>query len=64
METFNKRAGSNGDVGIWHETYICQKNVYQRAYSNMPRFDLEKSGNHVVATRKLKTANEKIIIDS
>jgi hypothetical protein len=64
METFNKRAGSSRDVGIWHETYICPKEDYQRAFSNMPRFDLEKPGNHVTATGKLKTANERITIDS
>jgi hypothetical protein len=64
METFNKRAGSNRDVEIWHETYICPKEDYQCVYSNMPRFDLEKSGNHVTATGKLKIANQRMTIDS
>jgi len=57
---FNKRIGSNGDVGIWHETYLCQKGKYESVYNNMPRFGLAKFGNHVPATGKLKAARDRI----
>jgi len=33
---FNKRIGSNGDVGIWHETYIVPAGSYETVYNNMP----------------------------
>ena len=41
---FNKHIGSNGDVGIWHETYIVQAGAYESVYVNMPPFGLGKVG--------------------
>jgi hypothetical protein len=57
---FNKKVGSNGDVGIWHETYLSQKGKYECVYNNMPQFGLAKVGNHVPATGKLKAASNRI----
>ena len=39
---FNKHIGENGDVGIWHETYIVQPGAYESIYVNMPAFGLGK----------------------
>jgi hypothetical protein len=39
---FNKHIGSNGDVGIWHETYIVQPGAHESIYVNMPAFGLGK----------------------
>lgn len=33
---FNKRVGSSGDVGIWHETYLVPAGGYECVYNNMP----------------------------
>jgi hypothetical protein len=33
---FNKRVGSSGDVGIWHETYLVAAGAYECVYNNMP----------------------------
>ena len=33
---FNKRVGSNGEVGIWHETYLVPAGGYECVYNNMP----------------------------
>jgi Domain of unknown function (DUF4188) len=33
---FNKRVGSDGDVGIWHETYLVAAGRYECVYNNMP----------------------------
>ncbi len=33
---FNKRVGSGGDVGIWHETYLVPAGAYDSVYNNMP----------------------------
>jgi Domain of unknown function (DUF4188) len=33
---FNKRVGSSGDVGIWHETYLVPAGSYECVYNNMP----------------------------
>jgi len=39
---FNKLIGTNGDVGIWHETYIVQPGAHESVYVNMPAFGLGK----------------------
>jgi hypothetical protein len=33
---FNKRVGSSGDVGIWHETYLVPAGSYECVYNNVP----------------------------
>ena len=40
---FNKHIGQNGDVGIWHETYIVPRGAYENVYVNMPSFGLGKA---------------------
>ena len=37
---FNKRVGSSGDVGIWHETYLVPAGSYDTVYNNMPPIGL------------------------
>ena len=37
---FNRAIGSNGDVGIWHETYRVRSGDYECIYNNMPLFGL------------------------
>ncbi|HEX2671869.1 MAG TPA: DUF4188 domain-containing protein [Polyangiaceae bacterium] len=39
---FNKHIGTNGDVGIWHETYVVQPGASESVYVNMPDFGLGK----------------------
>jgi hypothetical protein len=41
---FNKHVGTNGDVGIWHETYLVHAGEYENVYVNMPRFGLGLAG--------------------
>jgi hypothetical protein len=40
---FNKRVGSGGDVGIWHETYKVSAGQYECIYNNMPAAGLAKA---------------------
>jgi len=37
---FNRKIGSNGDVGIWHETYVVPPGHSESVYVNMPRYGL------------------------
>ena len=43
-QAFNKAVGSNGDVGIWHETYAIEGGRYENVYNNMPRYGLGAAG--------------------
>jgi len=40
---FNRAVGSNGDVGIWHETYRIRPGNFECIYHNMPLFGLSKA---------------------
>ncbi len=57
---FNKKIASNGDVGIWHETYLSKPNNYECVYNNMPEFGLAKAMTLVPAKGKLKSANARL----
>ena len=42
-QAFNTSVGSNGDVGIWHETYLIQNGAYENVYNNMPAFGMGRA---------------------
>ena len=37
---FNRAIGTNGDVGIWHETYVVPQGGAEAIYVNMPLYGL------------------------
>ena len=41
---FNRSVGTDGSVGIWHETYSVSPGTYENVYVNMPPFGLGKAG--------------------
>ena len=53
---FNKAMRSNGDVGIWHETYRVRPGDYECVYNNMPPFGLAKATRLVAATGRRESA--------
>jgi len=57
---FNKTIGTNGDVGIWHETYRVRPGDYESIYVNMPRFGLGNAGEIVEARGKRETAEGRL----
>jgi Domain of unknown function (DUF4188) len=57
---FNRKIASNGDVGIWHETYLVKKGAYESVYNNMPRFGLAAAGVSVPAEGSRKSARGRL----
>ncbi len=57
---FNKHIASNGDVGIWHETFLVKAGQYESVYNNMPIFGLAKAGTPVPATGGRTTARGRL----
>jgi len=57
---FNKKISNNGDVGIWHETYVIKKGNSECIYNNMPQFGLGKVGKHIAVTRKKQSAKSRL----
>ena len=43
-QAFNRAVGTNGAVGIWHETYAASPGSYENVYVNMPPFGLGRAG--------------------
>ena len=57
--TFNK-AGGDGSVGIWHETYAASPGSYENIYVNMPPFGLGKAGTVQTAHGKRNSATGRL----
>jgi hypothetical protein len=57
---FNRRVGSDGSVGIWHETYTVAPGQYETIYANMPRFGLSGAFPHLPVIGRLDSARSRI----
>ena len=53
---FNRLAGRDGAVGIWHESYLVEPSGFECIYNNMPRFGLAAATEHVPVTGRLESA--------
>jgi hypothetical protein len=57
---YNRRVGTDGDVGVWHETYQVSAGRYETIYANMPMLGLMSVGTGVPVGRRGDTAAERI----
>lgn len=57
---FYKTIGMDGDVGIWHETYVVQPGRYEAIYGGMPRFGLGMAGEIVDAVGAKQEARQRM----
>jgi hypothetical protein len=55
-QAFNRAIGTDGSVGIWHETYQVQPGGHENVYVNMPPFGLGRVGELVPASAGLQSA--------
>jgi hypothetical protein len=58
--TFNRSIGSDGTVGIWHETYLVPVGQSESIYANMPVFGLAAATSHVTTIQKKETARRRL----
>ncbi len=59
-QAFNRAVGTDGSVGIWHETYLARPGSYENVYVNMPPFGLGKAGTLVPARAGLQSAEGRL----
>ena len=59
-KAFNRDVGTNGSVGIWHETYGVSPGGFESVYVNMPRFGLGRAGTVVSATGHRSSARGRL----
>jgi hypothetical protein len=57
---FNQAIGTDGSVGIWHETYLSGPGRYENVYVNMPAFGLGKAGSLMPARGGLQSAANRL----
>lgn len=59
-QDFNKKIGTNGDVGIWHETYLIPADQHESVFANMPAYGLGKAGRLVEASGRRRSAKGRL----
>jgi hypothetical protein len=57
---FNRAIGTNGDVGIWHETFRVSPGAWESVYVNMPPFGLGRAGTLAPASGARETAEARL----
>ena len=57
---FNRLINTNGDVGIWHETYTIKPGNFEAIYGNMPPFGLARAVGMVPAKGQYKNARNRL----
>lgn len=57
---FDRAIASNGDVGIWHETYRVRPGDFECVYNNMPLFGLARATRAVPAVGHRESAAERM----
>ena len=58
-KAFNKAVGSDGSVGIWHETYQATNGTYENIYANMPPFGLGKASKLEAVSKSRESAQQR-----
>lgn len=59
---FNQKIGhSNGDVGIWHETYRVTPGQFEAIYGAMPIHGLAHAGRLVPVGKQNESARERLV---
>ena len=59
-KAFNKAIGTDGSVGIWHETYAVSPGTYENIYVNMPPFGLARAGTARAVTAHSHSATARL----
>jgi hypothetical protein len=57
---FNRSIGTDGSVGIWHETYAVSQGTYESVYVNMPPFGLGRAGKLEKAVGRKESATGRL----
>ncbi len=57
---YNQDIVENGDVGIWHETYLISAHQFETIYINMPKKGLGLAGHHIPITANTETARQRL----
>ncbi|WP_407944995.1 monooxygenase family protein [Paenibacillus albicereus] len=62
-QRFNRAVGTEGAVGVFHETYLVEPGRSESIYVNMPRVYLAKAGSHEPVGRGSHRSRERLGAD-
>jgi hypothetical protein len=57
---FNRAIGSDGSVGIWHETYLIEAKHSESIYGNMPPWGLSRAFGRIPVTGVNDQARQRV----
>ncbi len=57
---FTRKVGYDGDIGIWHETYLVKNQRYEALYGAMPVVGLARAGRVVPLTDGNRSAMQRV----
>lgn len=57
---FNASVGTDGTVGIWHESYAVGPGRYETVYVNMPAFGMGRAGELSPARGRMASAEQRL----
>ena len=57
---FNRKVGTSGDVGVYHETYRVPAGQYECVYANMPDIGQAAAGRSVKIGQQTDSARQRI----
>lgn len=57
---FNRKIASNGDVGVFHETYRVAAGAYECIYANTPVMGLAAASEHTAVGTHTENARDRI----
>ena len=63
-QQFMRNIGSDGSVGIWHETYRINPGDYECIYGNMPAYGLAAATEHIPLSEKTRNATKRMAVSS
>ena len=63
-QNFMRNIGSDGSVGIWHETYQVNPEQYECIYANMPAVGLGRAFSPRPISEKTRRATERMGVKS
>jgi hypothetical protein len=59
-KAFNQSVGTDGTVGIWHETFAVNDGAHESVYVNMPAFGLGRAGTLEPANGRKHSAADRL----
>jgi len=59
-KAYNRAVGTDGTVGVWHETLLVAPGQFESVYVNMPAFGLAAAYTHEAVTKDSNSSRKRL----